>query len=174
MRLARATPMYLRQLDSSTFENRALLSWPLKARRGAQPAGSTAHLLVRIELPEGARAASATRAHIPPRVRAPSSLRAPLSSAMLAPTRVLRWHIAARLPPCLYRAARGECAHERHHAGLTEIDARCRAADAVSSRFGREAQRVSLSGVRVCVCGVGPPAHFSSCWTRPRPDTSLC
>jgi len=53
MRLARATPMYLRQLDSSTFENRALLSWPLKARRGAQPAGSTAHLLVRIELPEG-------------------------------------------------------------------------------------------------------------------------
>ena len=62
MRLARATPMYLRQLDSSTFENRALLSWPLKARRGAQPAGSTAHLLVRIELPEGARAASATRA----------------------------------------------------------------------------------------------------------------
>ena len=163
--------MYLRQLDSSTFENRALLSCPLK--RDGRPASwqHGAPARAEIELPEGARAASVTRAHIPPRARVPSSLRAPLSSAMLAPTRVLRWHIAAELPPCLYRAARGECAHECHHAGLTEVDGRCRAADAVSSRFAFGPLRgCSLWGV--CVCVWAHQYTAESCWTRRRPDTS--
>ena len=47
MRHVRVISMYLRRLDSSTFENRALLSCPPQARRGTHPTGGMADLLVR-------------------------------------------------------------------------------------------------------------------------------